>query len=54
MGLVIVIIDCYVVLVLFLVKCYDNEMAKSPFSLINHPLIEPQVANHQQKKIAVG
>ena len=38
-----------VVFVLFLVKCYDNKMAKSPYSLIIHPLVEPQVANQQQQ-----
>ena len=40
--------ECNVVFVLFMVKCYDNKMAKSPFSLIIHPLVEPQVANKQK------
>ena len=35
---------------LFLVKCYDNKMAKSPYNLIIHPLIKPQVANQQQQQ----
>ena len=38
------------VLVLYLVKCYDNKMAKSPFNLIIHPLIKPQVARLTNKK----
>ena len=39
----------WVVLVLFLVRCYDNKKAKSPYNLIIHPLIKPQVANQQKK-----
>ena len=39
-----------VAMMLIWLKCYDNKMARSPFSLIILPLIRPQVANQQQQK----
>ena len=41
MGLVIV-------LVLVLVKCYDNKKVKSPYNCVIFPLTQLQVANQQK------
>ena len=35
---------------LFLVKCFDNKMAKSPFNCVTFPLTQPQKANQQKKR----
>ena len=34
---------------LLLVKCYDNKMVKSSYNYVVYPLIQPQVANQQNK-----
>ena len=44
MGLVIV-------LVLVLVKCYDNKKVKSPYNCVIFPLTQLQVANQQKKTV---
>ena len=32
-----------------LLKCFDNEMVKSPYNYVIFPLTQPQMANQQKK-----